>query len=250
MAEPTLATRIAAMLTSGNRCAFPDCETRLYNQETGDYIAELGHIHGHRPGSARYDPGLTEEEANSYANLVALCPTHHTIVDKDRAGSTYPPEMLRGWKREREQHTDGPGNAFSSDQELLRRLVDALSPAVPDEWWKRPGAPEFRLNCASTRHNDRPWIYEVGLEQIGGGDIGNPRAGFRGATLGGEVKELSRDTAAKKWKISPFVFERLSEPGGLNLEVRFWWNGADRRMIWVWPHVQDYQNVTAELLYS
>jgi hypothetical protein len=34
---------------------------------------------------------------NSYDNLILLCPTHHTLIDKAPAG-TFPPDLLLSWK--------------------------------------------------------------------------------------------------------------------------------------------------------
>jgi len=44
---------------------------------------EVCHIKGVRPGSARYEPGQTDVERHAYANLVLMCPTHHTVIDDD-----------------------------------------------------------------------------------------------------------------------------------------------------------------------
>ncbi|PYU66762.1 MAG: hypothetical protein DMG52_35480 [Acidobacteria bacterium] len=40
------------------------------------------------PGSARYDPGQTDVERHAYANLVLMCPTHHTVIDDDEEAYT------------------------------------------------------------------------------------------------------------------------------------------------------------------
>jgi hypothetical protein len=49
---------------------------------------EVCHIKGARPGSARYDPGQTDVERHAYANLVLMCPTHHTVIDDDEEAYT------------------------------------------------------------------------------------------------------------------------------------------------------------------
>lgn len=46
-------------------------------------IGEICHIKGTRHGSARHDPDQTDEERHAYANLVLMCPTHHTVIDDD-----------------------------------------------------------------------------------------------------------------------------------------------------------------------
>lgn len=51
-------------------------------------IGEGCHIKGTRPGSARYDSGQTDVERHAYANLVLMCPTHHTVIDDDEEAYT------------------------------------------------------------------------------------------------------------------------------------------------------------------
>jgi hypothetical protein len=74
---------------SGNRCAFPKCRAPMALNET--LTGEVCHIKGARPGSARYDPGQTDVERHAYANLVLMCPTHHTVIDDEE---TYTVERL------------------------------------------------------------------------------------------------------------------------------------------------------------
>jgi hypothetical protein len=49
---------------------------------------EVCHIKGARLGSARYDPSQTDLERHAYANLVLMCPTHHTVIDDDEVAYT------------------------------------------------------------------------------------------------------------------------------------------------------------------
>ena len=71
---------------SGNRCAFPKCRAPMAVNET--LTGEVCHIKGARPGSARYDPGQADVERHAYANLVLMCPTHHTVIDDDEEAYT------------------------------------------------------------------------------------------------------------------------------------------------------------------
>jgi hypothetical protein len=52
----------ALFAVSGNSCYFDRCEQRLTNSTWTRVTAEIAHICGHRPGSARYDPTLTSAE--------------------------------------------------------------------------------------------------------------------------------------------------------------------------------------------
>ncbi|MFN7938348.1 MAG: hypothetical protein U0R19_33780 [Bryobacteraceae bacterium] len=71
---------------SGNRCAFPKCRARIALGDT--LTGEVCHIKGARPGSARHDPRQTDEERHAHANLVLMCPTHHTVIDDDEEAYT------------------------------------------------------------------------------------------------------------------------------------------------------------------
>jgi hypothetical protein len=51
-------------------------------------IGEVCHIKGTRLGSARYEPIQTDVERHAYANLVLMCPTHHTVIDDDEEAYT------------------------------------------------------------------------------------------------------------------------------------------------------------------
>ncbi len=71
-------------LRSGGRCAM--CKTEIILQEKENNpspIGELAHIKGLNPESARYDPNMSYEERNSYENIIILCPTYHTMIDKN-----------------------------------------------------------------------------------------------------------------------------------------------------------------------
>lgn len=69
---------------SGGRCAI--CKRSIILQEKENNpspIGEMAHIKGLNPESARYDPNMSDEERNSYENLIILCPTCHTKIDKN-----------------------------------------------------------------------------------------------------------------------------------------------------------------------
>jgi hypothetical protein len=77
---------------SGNRCAFPKCRAPMAFNNT--LTGEVCHIKGARSGSARYDPGQTDVERHACANLLLMCPTHHTVIDDDEESFT----VERLWK--------------------------------------------------------------------------------------------------------------------------------------------------------
>ncbi len=87
---------------SGGRCAI--CKKEIIMECTNNSpvpIGETAHIEGLRPNSPRYNPNMTDEERNSYENLIVVCPTCHTKIDKDP--NYYTVERLRQIKREHEE---------------------------------------------------------------------------------------------------------------------------------------------------
>ena len=63
---------------AGGMCEL--CGTRVV--EDNKLIGEISHIRGHKPDSARYDENMSESERESPENLILLCPTCHTRIDK------------------------------------------------------------------------------------------------------------------------------------------------------------------------
>lgn len=63
------------------------------NNGQGTTFFMIAHIAGLNPGSARYDPQMTDNERNSGENLILLCPTDHTMIDGDP--SYYTVEYLK-----------------------------------------------------------------------------------------------------------------------------------------------------------
>lgn len=70
---------------SQNKCANPDCNVVLVAEET--VLGEICHIRARRKGGPRYDPSLTADQKDSPANLILLCPTCHSLVDKNQGGA-------------------------------------------------------------------------------------------------------------------------------------------------------------------
>ena len=73
---------------SQNQCARPGCKSPLV---IGDQVlAEICHIRARQKGGPRFDPTLSLEEKDGFANLMLLCGTCHTMVDKDPTKWTVP----------------------------------------------------------------------------------------------------------------------------------------------------------------
>jgi hypothetical protein len=90
---------------SGNRCAFPGCKQALVEDLTtldgSQVVGEMAHIVGHSSEEGpRSDASYPRDKIDLPENLLLLCPTHHTIIDKQP--NTYTVANLLDWKRARE----------------------------------------------------------------------------------------------------------------------------------------------------
>jgi hypothetical protein len=103
---------------SRNICAYPNCDTEIVQQTTGTVIGNICHIKGLSPGGPRYDPNQTDEERNSFENLILLCGVHHKIVDDQPDKFTV--EALQKMK---EKHEQSRNIKLSQD---YARLVNCL----------------------------------------------------------------------------------------------------------------------------
>lgn len=106
-------TKVLLAYRSGDRCALTGCGQQLSRaSECGNPI-NLGvaaHIEGEKGGnlrgkrSARYNPDMTDEQRNSYNNLIYLCANCHAKVDSIPQGEIdYPTERLHKIKAEHER---------------------------------------------------------------------------------------------------------------------------------------------------
>lgn len=96
-------TERSLFLTSKNCCAFPECTQALYITETNSYIGEICHIEALNEKGARFNPNQTKEERNHVSNLILMCPTHHTIIDKNP--ELYTVSKLKEFKKNHENGT-------------------------------------------------------------------------------------------------------------------------------------------------
>lgn len=88
----TQVTKKKIFAASGNECAFPDCNEEIVDIEEEMVIGVIAHIRARCEDGPRYDPDMTDDERDDFSNLMVLCPTHHTRIDKNP--EKYPPEKL------------------------------------------------------------------------------------------------------------------------------------------------------------
>ncbi|WP_258401912.1 hypothetical protein [Micromonospora noduli] len=92
--------------------------------------AQVAHIHGVRPGAARYRGDLPAQERDSFSNLVLLCLGHHEEVDGD--ARLDPPELLKQWKVEHEGVDNSVLNRLkvADVATLMKALTELAAPPL------------------------------------------------------------------------------------------------------------------------
>ena len=115
---------------SGGRCAFPACWERLCYHEAEDAapftLGEMAHICGDKQGANRHDVGQTDAERDDYQNLILLCPTHHTLIDRKENEAAYTAEALHAMKCEHEARV-----LARLDEEPIKSKADVARAILP-----------------------------------------------------------------------------------------------------------------------
>jgi hypothetical protein len=117
-ATPDAHTKLRLFADSGGRCQNPACLADLFPTlgETNIHIAEMAHVFGASDKGPRADGKLSEAERGAYENLILLCPTCHTKIDK--AEKEFPDSLISKWKKE---HTDKIKEIFGVVEYASRR---------------------------------------------------------------------------------------------------------------------------------
>lgn len=146
---------------SAGRCSFSQCNERLTVAEAAGYapytLGEMAHIKGDKPGSNRYDENQSAKERDSYENLILLCPTHHTLIDKAENEERYTVEMLHEMK---EEHETTIANRLDGMKiEDLDQLKDQLSILLAEnhQAWAQYGP----LSDNARKHPNSEEIYAL-----------------------------------------------------------------------------------------
>lgn len=114
------------------------CRVRLTLEDGDGALATVGamcHIIGEKEGSARYHSDLSDEERNSYSNLILLCSHHHDIIDKDE--KSYSVEKLHKIKDDQElwvaENLSKP--PLDPDDLVYSDLIDSITIMLKLENW-------------------------------------------------------------------------------------------------------------------
>jgi len=111
---------------SGNQCAFSDCLHPIFD-DNNIFIAQLCHIEAVSPNGQRYNPNKSDEEINSYNNLLFLCYRHHKVTDNVEL---YSVQKLKAIKTDNESKFRE--NSYNFPLEVLTNLENEI-----ENFWTR-----------------------------------------------------------------------------------------------------------------
>jgi len=123
---------------AAGRCSNPDCRTKLLDGSDGgeNYITgEMAHIVARKLGGPR---AKEEIGPDTYDNLILLCPSCHTKIDK-APEEAFPREILQDWKKQHEEWIDDlmVSGKFISTGGLFKYISKLLE--ENKYYWKKYG---------------------------------------------------------------------------------------------------------------
>ena len=94
------ATRLRLFSQAAGHCQKPDCLDALFPFELGGdkHIAEMAHVIPHGEAGPRHEDRPADDfDPDAFDNLILLCPTCHTKIDKNP--DIFPRNILLEWKQ-------------------------------------------------------------------------------------------------------------------------------------------------------
>lgn len=116
---------------AGNSCSFPHCGIALVSED-GVLVGEICHIESVFEGGVRYNPTKSAEELSSLDNLIALCPTHHRLVDSQPL--VYTTEWLIRAKAAHERNVERAAASSSIPKPDLSRISKVAFSEALEVW--------------------------------------------------------------------------------------------------------------------
>ena len=92
-------TKRMLLSKSGGYCQRPACRSELFRFfESGSVvsISEMAHVISRSESGPRGEADISASLRDEFENLILLCPTCHTLIDK--AEGEFPPSLIRQWK--------------------------------------------------------------------------------------------------------------------------------------------------------
>lgn len=142
-AAPDRVTQQRLFAACAGHCQNPHCNASLFEEHQGGtvHVAEMAHVFAAKDEGPRGRAELSPAERGAFENLIVLCSSCHTKIDK--AEADYPPEMLLGWKASHQAAIEKLFGAvkFTSRTEALKAieplmlennsLFSSLNPNLP-----------------------------------------------------------------------------------------------------------------------
>lgn len=110
---------------AAGRCSYPECQedlAPLLMTSGATVLGEMAHVIGRKPGAARSNAKVGIDD--TYPNLILLCPTHHTLVDK--AEKDFPVDVLKKWKSDWEGRVSALFPPVTDRATLFREIHSRL----------------------------------------------------------------------------------------------------------------------------
>lgn len=143
--DPTPSTAKILFALSCNICSVPGCEEKLADPGWAEVNADIAHIHGANPGSARFEASMTDDQRRAFENLLLVCPNHHRRIDRLEPHK-FPPDLLRDWKARHDERC-ADAKWWTTDEELDRASL-LLFTAVADLGEDDPGTAPIAIVSA------------------------------------------------------------------------------------------------------
>lgn len=124
-ASPNQHTKLRLFAESAGYCQNPDCHRQLFFDGEDTHVGEMAHIFAASDDGPRAYPGLQTDERGLADNLVVLCPTCHTMIDKNP--ESYTAEKIKRWKTQHQRDLEKLfGVEIYSDRPSLRAAIESL----------------------------------------------------------------------------------------------------------------------------
>ncbi len=177
---------------SGGRCAICKTEIIMKGKENNPYpIGEVAHIEGLNPNSPRYNPYM--KDRNSYDNLILLCPTCHTKIDRNP--DYYTVEKLKQIKYDHESWVDEQlmtatlNTTFAELEVIMEYLISAPIDYLQDELTVIPPKEKIHKNELSKEVEKYIIMGMIGIKQVEEYLNKNPDHGFANRLKHGFVQK-------------------------------------------------------------
>ena len=106
------------LMKSGNQCAFPGCNNILSD------ACQIAHIRSKKSNGPRHEPNWNNGNFDVEENLICMCPTHHTLIDKNP--NEFTTQILLNWKYEHENRIAQVMQEISSEDDKFLKNVFAI----------------------------------------------------------------------------------------------------------------------------